>query len=97
MMPGQRGPRPAPGFALRTASERIAADVITDDFPDACRVPHSTCVSDVISPRVSKRTRKPPAPTGQPASVGLGTLLNGVVTASKEMTERFTLWLEKRL
>jgi hypothetical protein len=54
-------------------------------------------VSDVISPRVSKRTRKPPAPTGQPASVGLGTLLTSVVTASKEMTERFTLWVEKRL
>ena len=40
---------------------------------------------------------KPPAPTGQPASVGLGTLMNGVVTASAEMTERFTVWLEKRL
>jgi outer membrane protein OmpA-like peptidoglycan-associated protein len=40
---------------------------------------------------------KPPAPTGQPASVGLGTLINGVATASVEMTERFTIWLEKRL
>ena len=40
---------------------------------------------------------KPPAPTGQPASVGLGTLINGVLTASAEMTERFTIWLEKRL
>ena len=40
---------------------------------------------------------KPPAPTGQPASVGLGALINGAATASKEMTERFTIWLEKRL
>ena len=41
---------------------------------------------------------KPPASTGQPpAPVGLGTLINGVATASVEMTERFTVWLEKRL
>jgi hypothetical protein len=40
---------------------------------------------------------RPPAPTGQPASVGFGTLINGVATASVEMTERFTIWLEKRL
>jgi outer membrane protein OmpA-like peptidoglycan-associated protein len=40
---------------------------------------------------------KPPAPTGQPASVDVGTLINGVATASVEMTERFTIWLEKRL
>jgi hypothetical protein len=40
---------------------------------------------------------KPPAPTGQPAPVDLGTLIAGVATASVEMTERFTIWLEKRL
>jgi outer membrane protein OmpA-like peptidoglycan-associated protein len=40
---------------------------------------------------------KPPAATAQPASVDLGTLNNGVATASVEMAERFTLWLEKRL
>jgi outer membrane protein OmpA-like peptidoglycan-associated protein len=40
---------------------------------------------------------KPPAQTGQPAPVDLGTLLAGVATASAEMTERFTVWLERRL
>ena len=40
---------------------------------------------------------KPPTATGQPAPVDLSTLLNGVATASMEMTERFTVWLEKRL
>ena len=40
---------------------------------------------------------KPPAQTGQPAPVDLGTLLVGVKTASTEMTERFTAWLERRL
>ncbi len=40
---------------------------------------------------------KPPAQTGQPAPFNLGTLLSGVATASAEMTERFTVWLERRL
>jgi outer membrane protein OmpA-like peptidoglycan-associated protein len=40
---------------------------------------------------------KPPAPTGQPASVDLGTLFAGTLTASAEMTELFTVWIEKRL
>jgi hypothetical protein len=41
--------------------------------------------------------KNPPAQTGQPASVDLGTLLTKVLTTSTEMTERFTIWLEKRL
>lgn len=40
---------------------------------------------------------KPPIQTGNPAPVDLGTLLGGVATASAEMTERFTVWLEQRL
>ena len=40
---------------------------------------------------------KPPVQTGQPAPVDLGTLLASVATASAEMTERFTVWLERRL
>ena len=40
---------------------------------------------------------KPPAQTGNPASVDLGTLIAGAAIASAEMTERFTVWLEHRL
>jgi outer membrane protein OmpA-like peptidoglycan-associated protein len=40
---------------------------------------------------------KPPVQNGSPAPVGLGTLLGGVQTASAEMTELFTVWLEQRL
>jgi outer membrane protein OmpA-like peptidoglycan-associated protein len=40
---------------------------------------------------------KPPVQTGQPATVDLGALLNRVAAVSAEMTERFTLWLERRL
>lgn len=40
---------------------------------------------------------KPPTQTGQPASVDLANLMAGVITASNEMVERFTVWIEKRL
>ena len=39
----------------------------------------------------------PPAPTGQPAPVDMVTLIASVATACVEMTERFTIWLEKAL
>jgi hypothetical protein len=41
---------------------------------------------------------KPPVQTGQPpAPADLTKLMVGVLTTSKEMIERFTLWIEKRL
>ena len=40
---------------------------------------------------------KPPVQTGPPPPVELGTLLANLQTASDQMTERFTAWLEKRL
>ena len=40
---------------------------------------------------------KPPAQAGQPAPFDLGKLLVSVATASSEMIERFTVWLERRL
>jgi outer membrane protein OmpA-like peptidoglycan-associated protein len=40
---------------------------------------------------------KPPVQRGQPATVDAFALLNRVAAASVEMTERFTIWLERRL
>ena len=41
---------------------------------------------------------KPPVQTGQPAPpADLMTLIGNLLTNSDEMTERFTVWLERRL